>query len=58
MADDEKDTGTTKDTAVDEATQQALNQAVSPEEKHKNYLEDLERLHRESKVNESGRTVA
>jgi hypothetical protein len=57
MADDKEETSTTKDTAVDEATQQSLKQALTPDQKHKNYLADLERLHRESKINESGRTA-
>jgi hypothetical protein len=39
-----------------EAVEQARRQALSPTDKHKNYLDDLERLHDESKVNEYGKT--
>jgi hypothetical protein len=31
-----------------DALKQAKGDALSPDEKHKNYLEDIERLHRES----------
>jgi hypothetical protein len=38
------------------AFKQAREQALSPEQKHKNYLDDLERLHKESVVDATGHT--
>lgn len=40
----------------DEAVKQAKHDALSPDEKHKNYLADLERLHKESVVDSLGHT--
>lgn len=39
-----------------EAVKQSHAQALSPEQKHKNYLDDLERLHGESVVDSLGNT--
>ena len=58
MADTTEETGRPQDQSFDDAVKQATHDALSPTDKHKNYLADLERLHNESKVNESGRTVA
>ena len=41
------------DTQTDDrsdAQKQAKEQALSPQDKHQNYLDDLERLHRESEL--------
>jgi hypothetical protein len=35
---------------------QSKKQALSPEQKHKNYLDDLKRLHKESVVDPLGNT--
>ena len=40
----------------DDARKQAREDALSPDEKHQNYLDDLERLHRESVVGPDKRT--
>lgn len=40
----------------DDALAQAKSDALSPEDKHKNYLDDLERLHGESVVDAQGNT--
>lgn len=45
-----------KEQTDSEALQQAKEDALSPEQKHKNYLEDLERLHGESVVDARGNT--
>jgi hypothetical protein len=45
-----------KEQTDSEALQQAKEDALSPEDKHKNYLEDLERLHGESVVDARGNT--
>lgn len=39
-----------------DAVKQSLDQALSPDEKHQNYLDDLERLHKESAVDALGNT--
>ena len=57
MTDEKTTEKTSKGAAVDSAVKQSKAQAMSPDEKHAAYLEDLERLHNESKVNEFGKTA-
>jgi hypothetical protein len=52
----QKGTARPKDQTDSEAVQQAREDALSPEQKHKNYLDDLERLHKESVVDSLGHT--
>ena len=40
----------------DDAVKQAHEDALSPEQKHKNYLETVDRLHAESVVGPDGKT--
>jgi hypothetical protein len=52
----QKPTGRPKDRTQDDAQHQAREDALTPEQKHKNYLADLGRLHKESVIDDSGRT--
>jgi hypothetical protein len=53
---DDKTTARPKNQSQDDAVKQAKDDALSPADKHKNYLEDLERLHKESVVDSLGHT--
>ena len=57
MSEPTQPTEGTEKPATSDAVEQARHDALSPEQKHKNYLEDLERLHNESQVNEYGKTA-
>ena len=46
---DEKQSSRPQPQSDDDAVKQAKDDALSPDEKHANYLADLERLHDESK---------
>lgn len=56
MADDKTPSSRPKDQTADDVLKQAKEDALSPDEKHKNYLADLERLHKESAVDAHGFT--
>lgn len=57
MTDETKSTHKPKAQTHDDAVKQAVSEAMSPDDKFAAYKEDIERLHAESKVNESGKTV-
>ena len=44
---DEKTTTKSEKSEKSDAVKQAQKEALSPDQKHKNYLEDIERLHNE-----------
>lgn len=56
MADEQPTSARPKDQTQDDALQQARDDALSPQQKHKNYLADLERIHGESVVDAQGNT--
>jgi hypothetical protein len=56
MADEKTTPTASKGDPADRAVKQSHDQALSPQDKHQNYLDDLERLHRESVVDSHGKT--
>jgi hypothetical protein len=56
MADETSRTSSAKTDDTSDAFKQTKDQALSPEEKHKNYLADVKRLHEESVIDSSGKT--
>lgn len=48
MSEQESETGRPEPQSDSDAVKQAKSDALSPNDKHKNYLADLERLHKES----------
>jgi hypothetical protein len=48
MSDDVKQGNRPEPQTPEEALKQAKDDSLSPDEKHKHYLEDIERLHNES----------
>lgn len=53
-----KDTGRPKVQSNDDAQKQAKSDALSPDEKHQNYLDTLAKLHAESVVGPDNKTPA
>ena len=56
MADETNTEKTSGKKSGDDPVKQSKSQALSPDEKHKNYLDDLERAHKESVVDALGNT--
>jgi hypothetical protein len=56
MADESKTPQQTGKPDESGAFKQAREQALSPEQKHENYLADLKRLHGESVIDSTGHT--
>ena len=48
MSEAEKEGNRPQPQSPEEALKQAKDDALSPADKHKNYLQDIERLHKES----------